>query len=83
MKTLLVTRYHAPTIFRGPRISVRGFVPGKGVVRKTYPFTYSGNAHNTAATQFIFDFLPGCKFEQVNMPLESVNQTGNAYIVTE
>lgn len=81
MKTILLTRYHGPTNSRGSRISVRGFVPGRGIVRRTYSYDYSGRAHDIAAAQFLAEFYPGSSLEEVRTPEE--NQTGSAYIVKD
>jgi hypothetical protein len=81
MKNLIVTRYHGPTDTRGSRISVRGFVPGSGIVRKVYPYDYAGKAHDTAAMEFLREFYPGCTLDEVRTP--EGNATGNAYLVRE
>jgi hypothetical protein len=83
MKNLIVTKYHGPTDCKGSRISVKGFVPGKGIVRKTYSYDYSGKAHEIAASQFLREFYPGCIMEEVRMPEDGKASTGNAYLVRE
>lgn len=83
MKNLIVTRYHGPTNSRGSRISVRGFVPGSGIVRKTYSYDYSGRAHDSAAGEFLREYFPGCIMEEVRMPEDGKTSTGNAYLVRE
>lgn len=83
MKTILLTRYHGPTNTRGSRISVRGFVCGKGVVRRTYSYDYSGRAHDSAAAEFCREFFPGSSLEEVRLPEDGHGSTGSAYIVKE
>lgn len=57
MKNLIITRYHGPTNTRGSRISVRGFVPDRGIVRRVYSYDYSGRAHDSAASEFLAEFF--------------------------
>jgi hypothetical protein len=84
MKNLIVTRYHGPTDTRGSRISVRGFVPGSGIVRKAYSYEYGArNAHEFAASRFLGEFYPGCIMEEVRMPEDGRNATGNSYLVRD
>jgi hypothetical protein len=83
MKTILVTKYHGPTDTRGSRISVRGFVPGSGIVRKTYSYDYSGKAHDIAAREFLAEYFPGATIDEVRFPTDGKASTGNAYIVKE
>jgi hypothetical protein len=83
MKNLIVTKYHGPTYSRGSRISVRGFVPGSGIIRRVYSYDYAGRAHDSAAAQFLGEFYPGCTLEEVRLPEDGRNATGNAYLVKE
>ena len=59
---------------------MKGFVPGKGIIRRVYPYDYSGKAHEIAASQFLREFYPGCIMEEVRMPEDGRNAAGNSYI---
>jgi hypothetical protein len=83
MKTILVTKYHGPTDCKGSRISVRGFVPGRGIIRRVYSYDYAGRAHDSAAAQFLAEYFPGCTLEEVRLPEDGRNATGNSYLVRD
>jgi hypothetical protein len=83
MNVVIITCYHPVTETRGSRISVRVFLPGRGVVRRFYPYGRheSGNPHEACAREFAQEFFPGEALEEIRLPIDGSRATGNAYLV--
>jgi hypothetical protein len=84
MKNLIVTKYHGPTDTKGSRISVRGFVPGKGIISRVYTYDHGArSAHDSAAAQFLGEYFPGSTLDEARLPEYGKTSTGNAYAIRE